>query len=104
MQTTGNPPTLIRLDAARMLMRATDSRLRLGKRLYPERWLVKELSEVTPGVMGPPWVMCGVLGERLSISSGQRKARPRARGSTIYQRQRLESTQHKYTNCCTDRL
>lgn len=45
---------LIRLDAARMLMRATDSLLRRGKRLNPERWLVKEFSEVTPGVVGPP--------------------------------------------------
>lgn len=48
------PPTLNRLDAALMLMRATDSRFRLGKRLYPERWLVKEMSEATPGVTGPP--------------------------------------------------
>lgn len=77
---------LIKLDAARMLMRATDSLLRRGNRLYPERWLVKELSEVTPGVIGPPCGMCGVLGERPSISSGQRKARPRARGSTICQK------------------
>lgn len=82
----GAPLTLIRLDAARILMRATDSLLRRGKRLYPERWLVKELSEVTPGVTGPPWGMWGVLGERVSISSGQRKARPRARGSTICQK------------------
>lgn len=66
-----------------MLMRATDSLFRGGRRVYPERWLVKELSEVTPGVAGKPGAVCGVLGERLSISSGQRKARPRARGSTI---------------------
>lgn len=45
---------LIRLDAARMLMRATDSLLRRGKRLNAERWLVKELGEATPGVVGPP--------------------------------------------------
>lgn len=82
---TSQQLTLIKLDAARMLMRATDSLLRRGNRLYPERWLVKELSEVTPGVMGPPGAMWGVLGERPSISSGQRKARPRARGSTICQ-------------------
>lgn len=50
----GSQLTLSRLDAALMLMRATDSLFRLGRRLYPERWLVKELSEVTPGVKGPP--------------------------------------------------
>ena len=64
-------------------MRATDSLLRRGKRLYPERWLVKEESEVTPGVKGPDCAVRGVLGERLSTSSGPRKARPRANGSTI---------------------
>lgn len=83
---SGIRPTRSRLDAARMLMRATDSLLRLGKREYPERWLVKELSELKPGVKGPPSAVCGVLGERASISSGQRKARPRARGSTIYRK------------------
>lgn len=77
----------MRLDAARMLMRATDSLLRRGNLLSPERWLVKELSEVTPGVTGPPCGTWGVLGERGSMSSGQRKARPRARGSTICQEQ-----------------
>lgn len=51
---------------------------------------MKELSEVTPGVTGATGGMCGVLGERVSVSSGQRKARPLARGSTICRDERFK--------------
>ena len=60
--------TFSRLEAARMLMRATDSLLRRGGHAGPERWLVKEQREVTPGVRGPSAVW-GVRGPR-SGSSG----------------------------------
>lgn len=59
-------------------MTATDSRLRRrGNRLRVARELEKEQREAVPGVIG----VCGTL--KPSTSSTVRKARPRARGSTI---------------------
>jgi len=72
--------TFTKAAAARKLILATDSRFRRrGRRLNPERELVKEQSEVAPGVIG----VCGML--QPSLSSAIRKARPRAKGSMICQ-------------------
>lgn len=76
-------PTFTRAAAARKLILATDSRLRRrGNRLKPERELEKEQREAAPGVTG----VCGVL-RPSAVSSATRKARPRARGSMIWQRE-----------------
>jgi len=70
--------TFIRAAAALRLMTATESRFRrLGSRLSAERELENEQSDAVPGVRG----VCGALSP--STSSTVRKARPRARGSTI---------------------
>lgn len=72
--------TFTKAAAARKLILATDSRFRRrGRRLKPERELVKEQSDVAPGVIG----VCGML--QPSLSSAIRKARPRAKGSMICQ-------------------
>lgn len=70
--------TFISAAAALRLMIATDSRLRRrGSRLRAERELENEQRDAVPGVKG----VCGAL--KPSTSSTLRKARPRARGSTI---------------------
>lgn len=70
--------TFISAAAALRLITATDSRLRRrGSLLRAERELEKEQREAVPGVIG----VCGTL--QPSASSTMRKARPRARGSTI---------------------
>lgn len=83
-QTSPCPPTdstFTKAAAARKLILATDSRFRRrGRRLNPERELVKEQSDVAPGVIG----VCGML--QPSLSSAIRKARPRAKGSMICQK------------------
>lgn len=80
-QTGPCPPTdstFTKAAAARKLILATDSRFRRrGRRLNPERELVKEQSDVAPGVIG----VWGML--QPSLSSAIRKARPRAKGSMI---------------------
>lgn len=80
--TTAPAPTFTSAAAARKLILATDSRLRLrGSRLKPERELEKEQREAAPGVTG----VCGVL-RPSAVSSAMRKARPRAKGSMIWWR------------------
>lgn len=70
--------TFINAAAALRLMTATDSRLRRrGSRFRAERELENEQRDAVPGVMG----VCGTL--KPSTSSTMRKARPRAKGSTI---------------------
>lgn len=64
--------------AAWKLMWATDILLRRDRWERPERTLVKEVRDSMPGVSGG----CGACGR--STSSGWRKARPRASGSTIW--------------------
>lgn len=81
LHTPAPAPTFTRAAAARKLILATDSRLRRrGSRPKPERELEKEQREVAPGVTG----VCGVL-RPSAVSSATRKARPRARGSMIWQ-------------------
>ncbi len=75
-------------------MTATDSRLRRrGNRLRAERELEKEQREAVPGVMG----VCGTL--RPSTSSTMRKARPRARGSTICKPAHTHTHTHTVRTC-----
>lgn len=77
-RTKSEQTTFIKAAAALRLMTATDSRLRRrGNQLRAERELEREQREAVPGVMG----VCGTL--KPSTSSTRRKARPRARGSTI---------------------
>lgn len=72
--------TLINAAAALKLMWATDSLFLRGTWVQPDRMLLKEVKETTPGVRGGR-TGCGVRGR--STSSGCRKGRPRAKGSTI---------------------
>lgn len=73
-----NKSTFISAAATFMLMTATDSLFRRrGSLLRAERELENEQSDMVPGVRG----VCGT--PTPSTSSTMRKARPRARGSTI---------------------
>lgn len=93
------PPdsTFTKAAAARKLILATDSRFRRrGRRLKPERELVKEQSDVAPGVIG----VWGML--QPSLSSAIRKARPRAKGSMICPERKPIS--HLPPSCCLPSL